>query len=87
MTDIGTQKAQILQANIQRMWSASVHCKTWCITIVSAAILFAVKESRPEVSLMMIVPILLFLFLDSYYLAVEREFRLKFREGLRPLFR
>ena len=65
---------QTLQMNIQRMSQLSNGCKTWCVTIVSALLLFAVKEELPQMVVVLLLPTALFYFLDAYYLSVEREF-------------
>ena len=65
----------ILQSVINRMASNSAGCKTWCITIVSAIIVLISDKSNPIYVWVSVVPILLFLFLDSYYLGLEQRFR------------
>lgn len=65
----------ILQSVISRMASNSSSCKTWCITLVSAIIVIIADKGNPEYVWISIVPIALFLLLDSYYLALERQFR------------
>jgi hypothetical protein len=65
----------ILQGVINRMASNSASCKTWCITIVSAIAVIIADKSNPVYVWVSLVPILLFLFLDSYYLGLEQRFR------------
>ena len=65
----------ILQGVINRMASNSAGCKTWCITIVSAIVVIIADKSNPVYVWVSLVPILLFLFLDSYYLGLEQRFR------------
>lgn len=65
----------ILQSVINRMAANSSGCKTWCITLVSAIIVVIADKSNPNYIYISIVPIILFLFLDSYYLCLERLFR------------
>ena len=65
----------ILQGVINRMASNSAGCKTWCITIVSAIIVIIADKSNPVYVWVSLVPILLFLFLDSYYLGIEQRSR------------
>ena len=65
----------IMQGVIQRMAENSRSCKTWCITIVSAVLVLVARVERPDYILIALVPAFLFLFLDTYYLALERGFR------------
>lgn len=65
----------ITQSVIQRMASNSTSCKTWCITLVSAIVVVVADKSKPEYVLICYIPILLFLGLDAYYLALEKAFR------------
>ena len=67
----------ILQAVIQRMAGNSASCKTWCITLVAAVLVLMTRtETDNYVPLALaFVPAVLFLFLDTYYLALERAFR------------
>ena len=65
----------LLQENINRMASNSASCKTWLVTILAA--LLAVQASLPELRGLVwiaIIPTILFYFLDSYYLGLERRF-------------
>ena len=65
----------ILQGVIQRMADNSRHCKVWCITLVSASLVLVTRTTNSHHTLVAIVPIVLFLVLDTYYLALERSFR------------
>jgi hypothetical protein len=65
----------ILQSIISRMASNSANCKTWCITIVSAILVVIADKAKPNYGLIALIPVVLFFFLDAYYLAQEREFR------------
>ena len=75
----------ILQNVINRMSSNSASCKSWCITIVSAIIVIVADKSKPELIWIAGVPILLFLFLDSYYLGLEKRFRSKYNEFIKKI--
>lgn len=66
---------QIMQGVISRMAANSTASKAWCITIVSAILVLVADKSKPEYALIALVPIFLFLALDSYYLALEKAFR------------
>lgn len=65
----------ILQANLQRMSQLSNNCKAWCITLVSAVLLFAIKERQRDMLVVLLAPVGLFYILDAYYLSVERQFQ------------
>ena len=65
----------ILQGIIQRMTDNSRACKTWCITLVSAVLILVARQGASDLLLLAGVPLLLFLLLDTYYLALERCFR------------
>ena len=64
----------ILQMNIQRMSQLSNTCKSWCLTLTSALLLFILKEKQWDLLNVLLLPIGLFYVLDAYYLSVEREF-------------
>lgn len=65
----------ITQSVIQRMASNSVNCKAWCITLVSAILVIVADKGKPNFALIALIPTILFLVLDTYYLALERCFR------------
>lgn len=75
----------IIQSIIQRMASNSASCKTWCITIVSAILVVVADKSKPNYTLIAIIPILLFVFLDTYYLALEKSFRNSYNDFIEKL--
>ena len=75
----------ILQSVINRMAASSAGCKTWCITLVSAiAVIVAGKSDSSQIWIALI-PIFLFLFLDAYYLSMERRFRGSYNEFIKKL--
>ena len=65
----------ILQSIIQRMAANSSSSKTWCITLVSAMLVIVADKGKPQYALLALIPTVLFLFLDAYYLGLERGFR------------
>jgi len=75
----------ILQSVISRMASNSAACKTWCITLVSAILVIIADKGKPEYVWITTIPIVLFLFLDSYYLGLERFFRGMYNEFINKL--
>lgn len=64
-----------LQAVINRMAANSASVKTWSITLISAVIVFASDKNHPDAIWIALIPLILCLFLDSYYLGLERTFR------------
>ncbi|MDR3213646.1 MAG: hypothetical protein LBT71_07020 [Azoarcus sp.] len=76
---------QILQSVIQRMAGNSTSCKSWCITIVSAILVLIADKGKPELAWLALLPSVLFLALDAYYLALERAFRVSYNEFIKKL--
>lgn len=64
-----------MQGVIQRMAENSRSCKVWCITIVSATLILVARTGEPQHVLIALIPTVLFLIVDTYYLALERGFR------------
>lgn len=76
LNDDDRQYLEMLQGNIERMAGNSANCKTWMVTIVSA--LMALQCSLDDLNrwiLLGILPIVLFWYLDVYYLHLERGMR------------
>lgn len=76
LNDDDRQYIEMLQCNIERMASNSANCKTWMLTIVSA--LMALQCSITDLNgwiFLVVLPILLFWYLDVYYLHLERGMR------------
>lgn len=76
LNDDDRQYLSMLQGNIERMAGNSANCKTWMVTIVSA--LMALQCSLDDLNrwiLLGILPIVLFWYLDVYYLHLERGMR------------
>lgn len=65
----------IIQGVIERMAANSASAKTWCITIVSAILVAVADKSKSDYALLALLPTLLFLSLDAYYLGMEKGFR------------
>ncbi len=91
MTNLNTDSSSvqsyltILQNIISRMASNSASCKTWCVTLVSAILVLIADKSKPDYALIAVIPILLFFFLDAYYLGLERGFRDSYNEFIKKL--
>lgn len=67
------------------MATNSTSCKTWCVSLVSAIIVIVADKGKPNYVWISIVPIVLFLLLDSYYLSLERQFRTVYNDFIRKL--
>ena len=64
----------MMQGVLNRMAENSRSCKVWCVTLVAAVLVLVARTGEPQHALIALVPTLLFLLLDSYYLALERAF-------------
>jgi hypothetical protein len=65
---------EFVQQVITRMNANSFQLKTWAVTL--AAGLFALSErSKPWFALLALIPIVLFWFMDAYYLKMETQYR------------
>lgn len=63
----------MLQSIIGRMAANSANCKTWTVTLVAAMLVLLVdKEMKIPNAWVCLIPIVLFYFLDCYYLGLER---------------
>jgi hypothetical protein len=67
------------------MATNSSSCKTWCVSLVSAIIVIVADKGKPDYVWISVVPIVLFLLLDSYYLSLERQFRSVYNDFIRKL--
>src|SRR5262249_38668016 len=70
-----TAHLNMLQGIITRMGTNSVSCKTWCLTLTSAIIGLAGATHSPAIVGFVLVPIVLFGFIDMMYLAQESAYR------------
>lgn len=75
----------ILQSVINRMANNSTSCKAWCITIVSAILVIIADKGKPNFAFIAVLPTLLFLALDAYYLALEKAFRGSYADFVKRL--
>ena len=70
------QYLQMMQENITRMAGNSANAKTWLVTIVTG--FFAIGCSIKDLDwwlLLAIIPIIVFWYIDAYYLRLERALR------------
>lgn len=80
------QYLQMMQANIERMAANSGNCKSWMIVIITAFMgLWSNSQEMKGWGIIVIIPILLFWYLDSFYLQLERGMRNREREFLNIL--
>jgi len=75
----------IMQNVIQRMASNSGASKAWCIALVSAVLVIVADKSKPDYAYIALIPTLLFLILDAYYLGLEKGFRNSYNDFIRKL--
>lgn len=79
----------MMQGIINRMADNSRSCKQWCILVVSAILTLATKETDVQQNMYVLcfIPIVMFCFLDSYYLDLERQARDSMKEFVGKLNR
>lgn len=75
----------ILQGVISRMAANSASAKTWCIALVSAVVVIIADKGKPDFVWISVIPIVLFFFLDSYYLGLEQQVRELYNDFVRKL--
>lgn len=75
----------ILQDVIRRMAGNSASCKNWCTVLVAAILVLVARTDTIDYALLALLPTLLFLFLDAYYLALEQVFRNSYNAFVRKL--
>ena len=77
------QYLQMMQENIARMAGNSANAKTWLVTIIT--VFFAIGCSIKDLDywlLIAIIPIMMFWYIDAYYLHLERALRNRNRNTL-----
>lgn len=72
---------EMYQAIITRMAGNSAACKQWCIPLVTAILVFAVKEKTYHLIWLTLIPVLICYCLDAYYLMLENRFRAGFNQA------
>lgn len=77
---------EFIQSTITRMNQNSFQIKGWMITLVSALLALYASSEKVVYILIAIVPVIVFWFLDAYYLQQERRFRGVYNDvaGLSP---
>ena len=75
----------ILQSVIQRMSANSSSCKAWCVSLVAAVLVIVADKGKPEYAWIALLPTIVFLALDAYYLALEKAFRNSYNDFIKKL--
>jgi hypothetical protein len=73
--DTKIKHLEFIQAIVTRMAGNSFQLKSWSVTLVSALLALAAKDSNRNIIWIAYLPIIFFWFLDSYYLRQERMYR------------
>jgi hypothetical protein len=55
------------------------------VSLVSAIVVVVADKGKPDYVAIAMIPLVLFLLLDSYYLSVERQFRIIYNDFIRKL--
>jgi hypothetical protein len=66
---------EMIQSAISRMAGNSFLLKGWNVTLATATIALTAKDNQPQLATLVIIPIVIFWGLDSYYLGLEKRFR------------
>jgi hypothetical protein len=86
ITDHQLKRLDHLQAIIQRLAGNSFLIKGWTLTLVSAILGFALKDTNnPHLAYLAVLPTFAFWGLDGYYLALEIGMRGIYNTGAREL--
>lgn len=71
---------KMIQGIITRMNTNSFQVKGWTITLISALLALYANSKKVTYIFIALIPVLIFWFLDSYYLQQERKFRELYNE-------
>ncbi len=66
---------EFIQGVVNRLGTNSFRIKGWAVILVSALLALIVREDRPDLAWIGLVPVFVFWGLDSYFLWQERLFR------------
>ncbi|GHT29154.1 hypothetical protein AGMMS49574_05050 [Bacteroidia bacterium] len=81
MEDKKIKFLEMIQGVINRMASNSFLLKGWAVTLLAGIFALAAKDSNFSFFLIAYIPIILFWFLDSYYLQLERKYRVLYNRA------
>jgi hypothetical protein len=85
MEDSKIKFLEMIQGIINRMASSSFLLKGWAVTLLTGIFALAAKDSNSTFFLIAYIPIILFWFLDSYYLQLERKYRVLYNKATETL--
>ena len=71
---------EMIEALIERMAKNCFQIKGWTITLVSLVGTFSTRDADKRFILLAFIPIIVFWYLDAYYLHLERRYRGLYRE-------
>lgn len=75
LADLRVAHLNIVQGIISRISGFSANAKNFCITITAALVAVMFDKELPELAWAGLAVIMVFLFIDSYYLGLERQYR------------
>lgn len=70
-----TAHVSLLQGIISRLANNSASCKTWCLALVGALVSLAGATRVPGIITFTLIPVVIFGFMDTMYLAQEKAYR------------
>jgi hypothetical protein len=70
--EVKIRHLEMIQAVINRMANNSFMLKGWAVTLVAGVFALSANDANKIFFLVAYIPIVLFWFLDSYYLQIER---------------
>jgi hypothetical protein len=70
-----TTHINLVQGIINRLANNSSSCKTWCLALVGALLSLAGAIKSPAIGTFALVPVVIFGFVDTMYLAQEKAYR------------
>ena len=76
---------KMIEAIIDRMSQNSVHLKGWAVALISVVGALSASGSDKKFMILAALPLVAFWFLDSYYLQLERKYRILYenvRQGV-----
>ncbi|GAA5504435.1 hypothetical protein Dxin01_04205 [Deinococcus xinjiangensis] len=71
---------ELLQGIINRLSGNSFLLKGWTVTLVIGLLTYTGSTGRKRLALMAAIPVLMFWFLDGFFLARERDYRDRFEK-------
>ncbi|WP_456739410.1 hypothetical protein [Bradyrhizobium sp. USDA 376] len=78
IAELRVKHLEMLQGLVTRMAGYGASFKSYCITVVTAVVGFALTAHKPNVIWLALLPLVAFALADAQYLRVERRFRAVF---------